>query len=95
MEQDYVDWIRRFIFFHNKQHPLELGGAEIEAFLTHLAVDQKVAASTQNQAFSPLLCLYREVLHKDLEVPIDSIRAGRILLFVRHRSSSQVEAGTL
>ena len=95
MEQAYVGWTKRFIFFHNKPHPLELGSAEIEAFLTHLAVDQKVAASTRNQAFSPLLFRYREVLHKDLEVPINSIRAGRILLSVRHRSSSQVVAGTL
>ena len=72
-----------------------MGSTEIEAFLTQLAVDQKVAASTQNQAFSALLFRYREVLHKDLEVPINSIRAGRILAFIRHRSSGQVVAGTL
>ena len=72
-----------------------MGSAEIESFLTHLAVDQNVAASTQNQAFSALLFLYREVLHKDSEIRIDSIRAGRILLFVRHRSSSQEVTGTL
>jgi site-specific recombinase XerD len=51
-EQAYVDWIKRYILFHNKRHPQEMGTAEIEAFLTHLAVDQKVAASTQNQALS-------------------------------------------
>lgn len=76
-EDSYVTWIKRYILFHNKRHPLVMGIPEIEAFLTHLAVDQKVAASTQNQAFSALLFLYREVLKKDLEGPIDSIRAKR------------------
>lgn len=52
-EQAYLSWIRRFILFHHKRHPAEMGTPEIEAFLTHLAVDQKVAASTQNQALSP------------------------------------------
>ena len=61
-EQAYVDWIRRFILFHGKRHPLEMGEPEVEAFLTHLAVNRNVAASTQNQAFSALLFLYREVL---------------------------------
>ena len=76
-ETSYVAWTKRYILFHNKQHPLDLGSAEIEAFLTHLAVNDKVAASTQNQAFSALLFLYREVLRKDLEFPIDSIRAKK------------------
>ena len=49
-EQAYVDWVRRFILFHDKRHPAEMGAAEIEAFLTHLAVNKNVAASTQNQA---------------------------------------------
>jgi hypothetical protein len=49
-EKSYVNWIKRYIFFHNKQHPKDMGGKEIEAFLTDLAVNQKVAASTQNQA---------------------------------------------
>lgn len=65
-EQAYVDWIRRFIRFHGKQHPAELGPAEVEAFLTHLAVAGNVAASTQNQAKSALLFLYREVLGTEL-----------------------------
>lgn len=65
-EQAYVDWIRRFILFHKKRHPKEMGEPEIEAFLTHLAVDRKVASSTQNQAFSALLFLYREVLGVEL-----------------------------
>jgi len=54
-----------------------MGRTEIEAFLTHLAVEQNVAASTQNQAFSALLFLYRQVLHKDLDGPIDALRASK------------------
>ena len=65
-EQAYVDWIRRFIRHHGKRHPAEMGAAEVEAFLTHLAVAGKVAASTQNQAKSALLFLYREVLETEL-----------------------------
>ena len=61
-EEAYVHWITRFVRFHNKRHPREMGAAEIEAFLTHLAVDQHVAASTQNQALSAILFLYRYVL---------------------------------
>ncbi len=61
-EQSYVDWIKRYIYFHGKKHPKDLGAQEVEAFLTHLAVAGKVAASTQNQAKSALLFLYREVL---------------------------------
>jgi integron integrase len=74
-EKSYVDWIRRYILFHNKRHPSEMGSAEIEAFLTHLAVKEKVAASTQNQAFSALLFLYREVLRLDLPDSINAFRA--------------------
>lgn len=65
-EQAYVDWIRRFILFHGKRHPDAMGEAEIQAFLTHLAVDKSVAASTQNQALSALLFLYRQVLGREL-----------------------------
>ncbi len=65
-EQVYLDWIRRYILFHNKRHPKDLGAREVEAFLTHLAVAGKVAASTQNQAKSALLFLYREVLESQL-----------------------------
>jgi integron integrase len=74
-EKSYVDWIRRYILFHNKRHPQEMGRAEIEAFLTHLAVKGQVAASTQNQAFSALLFLYREVLRQDLPDSINACRA--------------------
>jgi integron integrase len=76
-EEAYVGWIKRYIFFHNKRHPKDMGAAEIEAFLTHLAVNQNVAASTQNQALSALLFLYREVLKQELDRPIDAIRAKR------------------
>ena len=65
-EQAYLDWIRRFILFHKKRHPAEMGASEVEAFLTHLAVAGKVAASTQNQARSALLFLYKEVLGQEL-----------------------------
>jgi integron integrase len=76
-EETYVDWIKRFILFHHKRHPKDMGVAEIEAFLTHLAVEQNVAASTQNQAFSALLFLYREVLRQELDGPIDALRAQK------------------
>lgn len=76
-EKSYVRWIKRYILFHNKRHPQEMGSADIEAFLTHLAVKEHVAASTQNQALSALLFLYREVLHKELERPIEALRAKR------------------
>ncbi|HSI22981.1 MAG TPA: integron integrase [Methylophilaceae bacterium] len=65
-EQAYVDWIKRFILHNGKKHPNELGAEEVEAFLTHLAVQGRVAASTQNQAKSALLFLYREVLGDEL-----------------------------
>lgn len=75
-EETYVQWIRRYILFHNKRHPKEMGAAEIEAFLTHLAVQEQVAASTQNQALSALLFLYREVLSQDI-ADVNAIRAKR------------------
>ena len=65
-EQQYVGWIRRFILFHGRRHPREMGGPEVEAFLTYLAVDRNVAASTQSQALGALLFLYRKVLKQDL-----------------------------
>ena len=74
--ETYIGWIKRYILFHSKRHPRELGAAEIEAFLTYLAVDQRVAASTQNQALCALLFLYREVLHQDLG-DIQAVRAKR------------------
>ena len=65
-ERTYVHWIKHYIFYHNKRHPIEMGKTEIEAFLTHLAVDRKVSPTTQNQAFSAILFLYKEVLGVDI-----------------------------
>jgi hypothetical protein len=76
-EQAYVLWIKRYIFFHHKRHPREMGVPEIEAFLTHLAVKEHVAASTQNQALNALLFLYREVLKQDLDSAINAVRAKK------------------
>ena len=76
-EKTYVSWIRRFILFHGKKHPQQMGEREIEAFLSHLAVDRNVAASTQNQAFNAILFLYRAILGKKLDDSIDAIRAKR------------------
>lgn len=66
-EKSYVQWVKRFILYHDKRHPAEMGKAEIEDFLRHLAVDRRVAASTQNQALSAILFLYREVLEQPIE----------------------------
>ena len=66
-EEAYVGWIRRFILFHNKRHPAEMGEAEINQFLTNLAVAGNVGASTQNQALAAILFLYQAVLDKDLD----------------------------
>lgn len=76
-EKTYVHWAKRYILFHNKRHPAEMGVPDIEAFLTHLAQDENVAASTQNQAFNALLFLYRNVLHVELDAPIQALRAKR------------------
>ncbi len=65
-EESYVQWVRRFVIFHGKRHPSEMGAPEVEAFLTSLAVEGNVAASTQNQARSALLFLYKEVLGSEL-----------------------------
>ena len=65
-EQAYCDWIRRYVLFHRKRHPADMGAPEVEAFLSHLAVAGKVAAATQNQARAALLFLYREVLGHEL-----------------------------
>ena len=76
-EKAYVAWIRRYIVFHGKRHPLELGAAEITRFLSALATQGGVAASTQNQALSALLFLYRDVLEQDLPWLDGVVRAKR------------------
>jgi Phage integrase, N-terminal SAM-like domain len=65
-EQAYLHWMRRYVKFHGRRHPRNIGLAQVEAFLTYLAVEGKVAASTQNQALQALLFLYRQVLDVDL-----------------------------
>lgn len=75
-EETYIQWIKRFIFFHNKRHPSEMAEPEVTAFLTWLATDRKVSASTQNQALSALLFLYKSVLGVQLEW-LDSVVRAR------------------
>ena len=76
-EEAYVDWARRFILFHDKRHPQDMGAAEVEAFLSHLAVDRQVSASTQNQAKAALLYLYKQVLQVDLPWLDEVVQAKR------------------
>lgn len=76
-EEAYVHWIKRFILFHNKRHPRDMRAAEIQEFLSHLATHKDVASSTQNQALSALLFLYRQVLKVDVAHLDDLVRAKR------------------
>jgi integrase len=76
-EKAYVGWIKRYIFFHAKRHPTDMGAAELTRFLSSLAVDGRVEASTQNQALNALLFLYRVALEQDLPWLDDVVRARR------------------
>ena len=76
-EEAYTQWAKRFILFHNKRHPTEMGAAEIKAFLTHLAVDESVASSTQNQALNSIMFLYKAVLNQQVDDFSNFIRAKR------------------
>jgi integron integrase len=76
-EQAYLNWIKQYILFHDKKHPQDMAATEVEAFLIYLAVERKVAASTQNQALSAILFLYREVLQKPVETGFKYIGAKR------------------
>ena len=76
-EKSYVSWIRRYIFFHGKRHPAEMGAPEISAFLTHLATKKRVSASTQNQALCALVFLYKHVLGREAGELEDVVRAKR------------------
>ena len=76
-ESAYVDWIRRYILFHRKRHPSEMGATEISEFLTWLATNRRVSASTQNQALSAVLFVYREVLHVNIG-PIEHVPRARM-----------------
>jgi integron integrase len=74
-EQTYLAWVRRYILFHSKKHPSSMGAQEINAFISHLALQEKVAASTQNQALSAIVFLYRHVLHLELDqVALGAVR---------------------
>ncbi|MGB0954712.1 MAG: integron integrase [Panacagrimonas sp.] len=76
-EESYVHWIRRFILFHDKRHPRQMGAGEVADFLSHLATQRNVAASTQNLALSAILFLYREVLRQDVPWLKDMVRAKK------------------
>ena len=76
-EESYVHWIKRFIFFHNKRHPAEMGEKEIAQFLSSLASELHVSASTQNQALNAILFLYRDVLRKEIGYIDGVVRAKR------------------
>jgi integron integrase len=91
-ERAYVGWIRRFVLFHGKRHPDQMGADEIRAFLTALATAGKVSASTQNQAFSALLFLYREVLKREIEGLADVPRAKRPIRLPQVLSQREVAA---
>jgi hypothetical protein len=79
-EETYINWVKRFIFFHGKKHPSSMGADEVNAFLTHLAVDERVSATTQNQALCAILFLYRVVLEAPLPWLDEVVRARRSLL---------------
>jgi integron integrase len=77
-EKSYIRWIKQYNLFHNKKHPSEMGASELETFLNHLAIERKVAASTQNQALNAILFLYRQVLgDSSLDLTVHAVRAKR------------------
>ncbi len=76
-EQTYVDWITRFIIFHGKRHPREMGADEVQAYISYLANERGVAASTQNQALSAIMFLYKYVLKQEMIIPSDVVRPTR------------------
>jgi integrase len=107
-ERTYCDWIERFIRFHKLRHPRDMGEAEVSAFLTHLARDGEVAASTQNQALSALLFLYKEVLKqaigwlegverakKPVRLPVVLTRDEVRKIFAHLHGTSRLMAGLL
>ena len=96
-EDAYVGWIKRFIFFHGKRHPREMGGPEVQAFLSDLAVRGEVSASTQNQALNSLVFLYSEVLHQELGWMNELVRAKRpkrVPTVMSKEETQRVLAGT-
>jgi integrase len=91
-EKTYLYWIRRFLSFHGQKDPRQLGAEEVGAFLTSLAVDNKVAASTQNQALAAVLFLYRDALGLELPWLADVVRAKRPVHLPVVLSRSEVQA---
>jgi len=92
-EQTYIDWIKRYIIFHKKQHPKDLGADEIRDFIAYLAAERKVATSTQNQALSAILFLYRTVMQKEIILPpelINPSRPKRLPTVLTHAESMSV-----
>lgn len=97
-EETYRSWIKRYILFHQKRHPRELDEQAVSSFLTHLAVNEHVSASTQNQAFNALLFLYRQVLKMDAP-KIEGVQRARIsrklpVVFTRQESAAMLSAMT-
>ena len=91
-EQAYLLWVRRFIYFHQLRHPADMGQPEINAFLTHLAVQENVSASTQNQALAALLFLYRHVLAREMAGLEGVVRARRGLTMPVVMNRAEVQA---
>lgn len=91
-EKQYIAWIRRFTLHNGKRHPRETAGAEVERFLTYLAVDRRVSASTQNQALAAILFLYRQVLEIELPWLANVVRARRPARLPVVLSSREVES---
>lgn len=91
-EETYLNWIRRYILFHKKRHPDQMGSDEIERYLTYLAVEGKVSPSTQNQALSALLFLYQQVLKQELERPVNAVRAKSPVRIPVVMSHAEVQA---
>jgi hypothetical protein len=75
-EEAYQGWIKQYILFHQKQHPAKLSAKDVRSFLSHLTVERRVSASTQNQGLSAILFLYREVLKQKIEWVTDVVRGG-------------------
>jgi len=92
-EKTYIGWIKRFILFHGKRHPVKMGEKEINRFLSYLAIKKQVTASTQNQALCAIVFLYRQVLNKDiglLEGLIGAKRPGRLPVVLTKAEVKQV-----
>ena len=92
-EQAYLDWTKRFILYHRKRHPRDMGETEVCAFLTHLAVDHNVAASTQNQALNALVFVYKSVLESPLGDIVGAVRAKKTPEAAGSTDTGRGEAG--